>query len=445
MPKKSRKSVQNEVDLFPSFSISNDELDKIRTETYEPTLPLLPLKNMVLFPGVVLPVTIGREKSMKAVSFSGKTSQNIAVVAQRDTNVEEPGFDDLYTVGVVAKILKVIDMPDGTMTAILQGRRRFSLKDIVSNEPYISVTIEPLDEIETVDREQFAVKSATMKDFAKKIVELSPLIPNDAANMLQGITNPQFLMHFIASNLNVDNFEKQNILEADDLDLRADLTLQCMANEIKVLELKGEIEEKVRDDMEKQQREYILNQQLKTIQDELGDNSQQEDIDELKKKAESKNWPQHAKDKFERELKKLQRMNPMVPEYSITVNYLELLTDLPWETYTEDNFDLDLAEQILSSEHYGLDKVKDRILEYLAVLKLRNDMKAPILCLIGPPGVGKTSLGKSIAKALGRHYIRMSLGGLHDEAELRGHRKTYIGAMPGRILQSVKKAAASRG
>lgn len=443
MPKKRRKSEQNEVDLFPSFSISNDELDIIKTETYEPVLPLLPLKNMVLFPGVVLPVTIGREKSINAVNVSENSSQNIAVIAQRDTNVEDPGFDDLNRVGVVAKILRIINMPDGTMTAFLQGRRRFTLNEIVFKEPYIAVGIDLLTEQESENQEQFAVKAATMKDFAKKIVELSPMIPNEAANMLQGITNPEFLMHFIASNLNVDNIEKQHILAVDDLDSRADLTLQSMANEIKILELKGEIDEKVRDDMEKQQREYILNQQLKTIQEELGDNPQQEDIEELKKKAESKKWPQHAKDKFERELKKLQRMNPMVPEYSITVNYLELLTDLPWDTYTEDNFDLDLAEQILSSDHYGLDKVKDRILEYLAVLKLRNDMKAPILCLIGPPGVGKTSLGKSIAKALGRHYIRMSLGGLHDESELRGHRKTYIGAMPGRIIQSVKKAAAS--
>jgi ATP-dependent Lon protease len=432
-----------EIEVLPMFSMDSAEEEKMRNEEYEEILPVLALKNMVLLPGIILPVTVGRDKSIAAVTAAYKTDKILAVVAQRQSDVEEPGLSDLYETGVVAKIVKLIKMQDGTSTVILQGRRRFKLSELTTLEPFIKSKIELLEDLLPENTAEFAAMASSMKDMAEQIVDLSPHLPKDAVNVLNGINNHNFLMHFVASNLNIEVTEKQQIIETDSLAERMELVLRLMSSEIGMLELKGQIEDKVRGDMEKQQRDYILNQQMRVIQEELGDNPQQEDIDELTKRAAEKNWPKHAKDKFERELKKFQRMNPMVPEYSITMNYLEMMLDLPWEEYTVDNFDLDLAEQILSEDHFGLDKVKDRILEYLAVLKLRQDMKAPILCLVGPPGVGKTSLGRSIAKALGRQYIRMSLGGLHDEAELRGHRKTYIGAMPGRILQSVKKAAAS--
>jgi ATP-dependent Lon protease len=441
--RKDRLGNQEEIEVLPVLSMDKEEDDKMQQEEYEDILPVLALKNMVMLPGIILPVTVGREKSVAAVNAAYKADKTIAVLAQRDSEVEEPLDSDLYETGVVAKIVKLIKMPDGTSTAILQGRRRFNVLEFAAHEPFLKAKIEALHDVIDENEIEFLALTATMKDMAEQIVDLSPNIPNDAVNMLKGINNAKFLMHFIASNLNIEVTDKQQIIETDNISLRAELILRFMSNEIKMLELKGKIEDKVRVDMEKQQRDYILNQQMRMIQEELGDNPQLEDIEEMTKRAAEKKWPQSAKDKFNKELKKLQRMNPMVPEHSITMNYLELMLDLPWDEFTEDNFDLDLAEQILGTDHFGLDKVKDRILEYLAVLKLRQDMKAPILCLIGPPGVGKTSLGKSIAKALGRQYIRMSLGGLHDEAELRGHRKTYIGAMPGRILQSLKKAGSS--
>ena len=441
--RKERLADQNEMEEIPQFSFEKEELEKISNEVYPESLPVLALKNMVLLPGVILPVTIGREKSLAAVNAAFKSDKLIAVVAQREPDVEDPMQSDLFEIGVVAKIARVIKMPDGTSTAILQGRKRVKIDEITAFEPYIRSKISSVSDTVPENKVEFDVMALTMREMAARIIDLSPMIPKEATQLLDAIHDESFLMHFIASNLNMDVADKQNLLETDNLSDRAEMVLKQMNNEIHLLELKGKIEDRVRNDMEKQQREYILNQQIKMIQEELGDNPQQEDIDELKSKAENKIWPQYAKDKFEKELKRLQRMNPMVPEYSITVNYLELMLDLPWEEATEDNFDLELAEQILSEDHFGLDKVKDRILEYLAVLKLRKDMKAPILCLVGPPGVGKTSLGKSIAKALGRKYIRMSLGGLHDESELRGHRKTYIGAMPGRVLQSIKKASSS--
>lgn len=431
-----------DMDVLPVLDMDKAEEKKMQQEVYDPVLAVLPLKNMVLLPGIVLPVTIGREKSLAAVNDAFNGNKTIAVTAQKRAEVEDPELEDLYETGVVAKIIKLVKMPDGTSTAILQGRRRFSILGLATKEPFLTAEIIALDDIAITNELEIAALSSSMKEMAEQIVDVSPHIPKEAMSMLKGISNPNFLMHFIASNLNIEVPEKQQIIETSDLKERAELILKLMSNDLKMLELKAQIEDKVRNDMEKQQRDYILNQQMRVIQEELGDNSQ-EDIEELKKRATEKKWPQYAKDKFDKEIKKLQRMNPMVPEHSITINYLELMLDLPWDTYTEDNFDLDLAEQILSVDHFGLDKVKDRITEYLAVLKLRQDMKAPILCLVGPPGVGKTSLGKSIAKALGRQYIRMSLGGLHDEAELRGHRKTYIGAMPGRILQSLKKAGAS--
>jgi ATP-dependent Lon protease len=441
--RKERIAAQNEMEEIPQFSFEKEELEKISNEIYPDTLPILALKNMVLLPGVILPVTIGREKSLSAVNAAYRTDKLIAVVAQREPDVEDPMQSDLFEIGVVAKIAKLIKMPDGTSTAILQGRKRVKIDEIIAFEPFIQSKISSVSDTIPENKVEFDLMAMTIREMAARIIDLSPMIPKEATQLLDAIQDDSFLMHFIASNLNMDVADKQNLLETGNLTERAEMVLKQMNNEIHMLELKGKIDDRVRNDMDKQQREYILNQQMKMIQEELGDNPQQEDIDELKSKAENKIWPQYAKDKFEKELKRLQRMNPMVPEYSITVNYLELMLDLPWEDATEDNFDLELAEQILSEDHFGLDKVKDRILEYLAVLKLRKDMKAPILCLVGPPGVGKTSLGKSIAKALGRKYIRMSLGGLHDESELRGHRKTYIGAMPGRVLQSIKKASSS--
>lgn len=433
----------NDMDIMPVMHMTEEEQDKLEREGYASTLPLIPLKNMVLMPGLILPVTVGRAKSLAALQAASQTGQFIVVVTQKKSDVEEPRAEDLYDVGVVAQIVKTIQMPDQTIAVILQGRKRIHIQSFQFQEPYIAVETVVVPDQLIDDKITLLALSNSMKEKAKEIITLSNQIPNQAIQVLQNMQNPYFLMHFIASHLNISNDEKQALLEINNMHDRAVRTLQWMDEELQMLEVKVDIEEKVRFDMEKQQRDYILNQQLKMIQEELGDNPQKEDVEELVAKAAQMKWPVHAKEKFEKELKRLQRSNPMVPEYSITLNYLELMTDLPWDQCSKDNFDLELAEQILNEDHYGLDKVKDRILEYLAVLKLRQDMKAPILCLVGPPGVGKTSLGKSIAKALGRKYIRMSLGGLHDEAELRGHRKTYIGAMPGRVLQSIKKSESS--
>lgn len=434
---------EEEIDMLPLFSMDEEDDEKLQLEEYEEFIPLLALKNMVMFPGIIIPVTIGRDKSIQAVSQAYTADKYIAVSTQRQLNVEDPMLEDLYEVGVVAKIIRLIRMPDGSSTAILQGRKRFKLEELVQTAPLLKAKISVLSDIPAEDSKHFTAMTASIKDLGEQIIQLSPHIPSDASMVLRNIGNPNFLINFVGSNLSIEVQDKQEIIETDNVGDRAELVLRHMLNEIQMLELKGQIEDKVRNDMEKQQRDYILHQQMKMIQEELGDNPQQQDIEELLTKAAQKKWPKETKEKFDKEMKKLQRMNPMVPEYSITINYLELLIELPWEDFTQDNFDLIQAEEILNEDHFGLDKVKDRILEYLAVLKLRQDMKAPILCLIGPPGVGKTSLGKSIARALGREYIRMSLGGLHDEAELRGHRKTYIGAMPGRIIQSMKKAGAS--
>jgi ATP-dependent Lon protease len=434
---------EEEIEILPVFSIDAEEEEEMQQEEYEEILPVLALKNMVLFPGVVIPVTIGRPKSVEAVNEAYSNDKYVAVLTQRSIETQDPSSDDLYEVGVVARIIRLIKMPDGNSTAILQGRRRFHLDELIQESPMLKAKISVLSDNPIEDQIKFNALSSAIKDLGEQIVDLSPQLPKDASMVLKNIRNSAFLINFVASNLSVEVAGKQEIIESNDVLERAELVLKHMHNEMQILELKGKIENRVKNDMEKQQRDYILNQQMRMIQEELGESPQQEEIDEIKAKAETKKWPKAAKDKFDRDFRKLQRMNPMVPEHSITLNYLELLTDLPWEEFTEDNFDLNLAEDILNEDHFGLDKVKDRILEYLAVLKLRKDMKAPILCLVGPPGVGKTSLGKSVARALGREYIRMSLGGLHDESELRGHRKTYIGAMPGRLLQSMKKAGAS--
>lgn len=429
-------------EFMPLFSVEEEDESKIH-EDYPEVLPVLALKNTVLYPGIVIPITVGRNKSIKAIQSAFDGPRIIAVVSQKDSRIESPKPSDLYSIGTIARIIKLLKMPDGTTTAILQGRRRFQLKEVVKDQPFMLGRIAVLQQKPPANKAEFTAVTNTITDVAREIIELSPNIPPEANLVLRNITNKFFLLNFIASNLNLKVAVKQEILEVDDLNKKAVMILEHLENELQMLELRGEIESKVRDDIEKQQRDYYLNQQLKTIQEELGQNPQEEELDRLVKLAAEKKWPEKIAKAFDKEINKLRRMNPQVAEYSIQLNYLDLLIDLPWEDYSKDNFDLKQVKKVLDEDHYGLDEVKERIIEHLAVLKLKGDMKAPILCLFGPPGVGKTSLGKSIARALGRQYIRMSLGGLHDESEIRGHRKTYIGAMPGRIIQSMRKAKSS--
>ncbi len=428
----------DEPDFVPLFSL--DEEDDAKTgEVFPDTLPILPLKNTVLFPGIVTPITVGRDKSIRAVQKAYEDNRFIGVLSQKDLSIETPGANDLYRIGTIARILKLLRMPDGSTTAILQGRKRFQLNEMLHEDPFMVGLITTLEYDIPKNKLEFKALVSSVRDAARQIIELSPQIPSEAIVMLRNINNDNFLLNFIASNLGIKVEDKQDILELSSLREKASRILHFMDGELQLLELKDQIESKVRVDIEKQQRDYYLNQQLKTIQEELGQNPQEEEVAQLTKRASKKKWPQNVAETFERELNKLKRLNPQVAEYAIGLNYLETLLDLPWLDFTKDNFDLKKVKSILDKDHYGLTKVKERILEHLAVLKLKGDMKAPILCLAGPPGVGKTSLGASIAKALKRKYVRMSLGGLHDEAEIRGHRKTYIGAMPGRIVQSLKK------
>lgn len=427
-----------EPDFVPLFSLEEDDEAKI-DEVFPDTLPILPLKNTVLFPGIVTPITVGRDKSIRAVQKAYEDNRYIGVLSQKDMKIEAPASRDLFRVGTIARILKLLKMPDGSTTAILQGRKRFHLDEMLAEDPYMLGKISTMDYEQPKNKLEFRAMISSVRDAAKQIIELSPQIPSEAVVMLKNINNDNFLLNFIASNLGIKVEEKQGLLELNNLRDKASNILQYMDSELQLLELKDQIESKVRTDIEKQQRDYFLSQQLKTIQEELGQNPQEEEINELIRKATKKKWPKHVQDVFAREINKLRRVNPQVAEYAIGLNYLETLLDLPWMEFTKDNFDLKKVKDVLDKDHYGLGKVKERILEHLAVLKLKGDMKAPILCLVGPPGVGKTSLGNSIAKALKRKYIRISLGGLHDEAEIRGHRKTYIGAMPGRIVQSLKK------
>lgn len=427
-----------EPDFVPLFSLEEDDEAKI-DEVFPDTLPILPLKNTVLFPGIVTPITVGRDKSIRAVQKAYEDNRYIGVLSQKDMKIEAPASRDLFRVGTIARILKLLKMPDGSTTAILQGRKRFHLDEMLAEDPYMLGKISTMDYEQPKNKLEFRAMISSVRDAAKQIIELSPQIPSEAVVMLKNINNDNFLLNFIASNLGIKVEEKQGLLELNNLRDKASNILQYMDSELQLLELKDQIESKVRTDIEKQQRDYFLSQQLKTIQEELGQNPQEEEINELIRKATQKKWPKHVQDVFAREINKLRRVNPQVAEYAIGLNYLETLLDLPWMEFTKDNFDLKKVKDVLDKDHYGLGKVKERILEHLAVLKLKGDMKAPILCLVGPPGVGKTSLGNSIAKALKRKYIRISLGGLHDEAEIRGHRKTYIGAMPGRIVQSLKK------
>ncbi|MEM6319688.1 MAG: endopeptidase La [Bacteroidota bacterium] len=437
------QGIDEEGDFMPFLSM-NDETDETTLKDDIPsTLPILALKNTVLFPGIVIPITVGRDKSIRAVHHAYESGRLIAVLSQRSAKTEDPSENDLYSVGTIARILKILKMPDGTTTAILQGRKRFALGQITQEEPYLEGTIQVISAIEADNELEFTATIASIKDLAQQIIQLAPNIPSEAMVMLKNIDNGAFLLNFITSNLGVAVKVKQQILEIDDLSQKAETVLVKMDSELQLLQLKDKIENKVRTDLEKQQRDYFLNQQLKTIQEELGNNPQDQEYAKLRERAQKMKWPEATKEVFDKDLKKLKRLNPQVAEYSVMLNYMELMLDLPWNIYTEDNFDLKKVKKILDKDHFGLEKVKDRILEHLAVLKLKGDMKAPILCLVGPPGVGKTSLGKSVANALDRKFVRMSLGGLHDESEIRGHRKTYIGAMPGRIIQSLKKVKSS--
>lgn len=433
--------INEDSEFFPLMSTEDEE--EMNNEQVPEFLPILPLRNTVLFPGVVIPITVGRDKSIKLIRDANKGTRMIGVVAQQDVNIEDPTFDQLHKVGTVALIVKMLQMPDGNTTVILQGKKRFVLKEEVQTEPYLKATIEPFKDVKAKEDKEFKAMISSIKDMAMSIIQLSPNIPSEAGIAIRNIESTSFLINFISSNMNADMAAKQQLLEVTSLRERANLVLEHLTLDLQMLELKNQIQSKVRVDLDKQQRDYFLNQQLKTIQEELGGNSPDLEIENLRQRATKKKWSVEVKTHFNKELEKLARINPAAADYSVQINYLELLLDLPWNEFTKDNFDLKRAQKVLDKDHFGLDKVKQRIIEYLAVLKLKHNMKAPILCLVGPPGVGKTSLGKSIAKALGRKYVRMALGGIRDEAEVRGHRKTYIGAMPGRIIQSIKKAGAA--
>ena len=429
-------------ELIPLMTPEDEEA--INNEELPETLPILSLRNTVLFPGVVIPITAGRDASIKLINDANKGGKVIGVVAQKDESVEKPNAKDIHETGTVARILRVLKMPDGNVTVIIQGKKRFKVAEVLTEEPYMNATIRDIPEAKPAQKnKEFSAIIDSIKELALEIIKESPNIPSEASFAIKNIESNSFLINFVSSNMNLSVTEKQELLEIDDLKKRALATLKYMNVEFQKLELKNDIQSKVQMDMSQQQREYFLHQQMKTIQEELGGVSHDEEIDEMKAKASKKLWDKDVAKHFEKEVAKMQRMNPQVAEYSIQRNYLELFLDLPWNEFSKDKFDLKRAMKILNRDHFGLEDVKQRIIEYLAVIKLRNDMKSPILCLYGPPGVGKTSLGKSIAEALGREYVRISLGGLRDEAEIRGHRKTYIGAMPGRIIQSLKKAGTS--
>jgi ATP-dependent Lon protease len=434
--------IEEESDFFPL--LSQEDEDKINKEKTPKTLPILPLRNTVLFPGVIIPITIGRDRSIKLIKDTYKGNRTIGVLAQKDPNIETPEEKDLNSIGTVAHVLKMLRMPDGNITAIIQGRKRFEIEEFVQTEPYFKANVNRLNEKrpEKNDKE-FGALVDSVKDLALQIIEESPNIPSEATMAIKNIESPSFVINFVASNMNISLTEKQGLLEEIDLKARASNALGFLTKELQMLEMKNEIQSKVRTDLDKQQREYFLHQQMKAIQEELGGAGSGKEVEELRTRANAKKWSKEVEKSFDKDLKKLQRMNPGMADYAVHRSYLELMLDLPWDEYSEDKFDLKKARKILDRDHFGLEKVKERIIEFLAVLKLKGDMKSPILCLSGPPGVGKTSLGKSVAEALGRKYVRVALGGLRDEAEIRGHRKTYIGAMPGRIIKCIKKAATS--
>jgi ATP-dependent Lon protease len=433
---------EDEMDFMPIIPMNEEETDADKEMVYPDIIPVLPLRNTVLFPGVVIPITVGRDKSIKAVTDSYKTNKLIAVLAQKDSSVEDPEATDLVGIGTVARIIKLIKMPDGGTTVILQGKRRFSLLEMITDDPYFKARVEYIAEGDVPEDQDFKAYVGTIKEMASQIIQLSPNIPSEAAIILKNIENAAFLIHFVSGNMNTDLKEKQAILEMNDIRLRAEELTRLLNRELQFAQLKDQVTNKTRTEIDKQQRDYFLQQQLKSIKEELGGDNAAE-IHQMRKKAEAKKWPEEARKAFNNGIEKLERMHPSIPDYSVVYNHLELLLDLPWNDITEDKYDLKKAKQVLDNDHYGMQKIKERILEYLAVLKLKGDMKSPILCFVGPPGIGKTSLGRSIAHAIGRKYVRLSLGGLHDESEIRGHRKTYIGAMPGRILQNLRKVKSS--
>jgi ATP-dependent Lon protease len=438
-----RLGPEDEMDFLPIIPLNESEQEDTNGIEVPTEIALLPLRNTVLFPGVVLPITVGRDKSIKAVNDAYKADKLIGVVAQKDSSVEDPEVKDLEQVGTVARIVKQIKMPDGGTTIIIQGKSRIAIDSIISEDPYFKARISRLEEEEAPVESDFEAYVANIKDLATEIIQLSPNIPTEASIILKNIENPSFLIHFISSNLNTDIKEKQKLLELNNIRTRADLLMQLLQKELQFAQLKNKVTTKTRTELDKQQREYFLQQQLKSIKEELGGDSNVQEVKQMQKKAEGKKWPAAAKDLFKKGIEKLERMHPTTPDYSVVYNHLDLMLDLPWDDTTDDLYDLKKAKKTLDADHFGMQKIKERILEYLAVLKLKGDMKSPILCFVGPPGIGKTSLGKSIASAVGRKYVRLSLGGMHDESEIRGHRKTYIGAMPGRILQSLRKVKSS--
>ena len=438
----SLQEFDSDAELIPLLTPEDEE--EMNNEELPEMLPILPLRNMVLFPGVVIPITAGRDKSIKLINDANASGKNIGVVAQKNEEDEDPTKSDIHTIGTVARILRVLKMPDGNITVILQGKKRFEIAEVVSEEPYITAAVKEVPEKRPKKNDtEFNAIIDSLKELAVKIIQESPNLPSEATFAIKNIESKSFLVNFVSSNMNLSVKEKQDLLKINDLKDRALETLRFMNVELQKLELKNDIQSKVRFDLDQQQREYFLHQQMKTIQEELGGVSHEEEFDEMSQRAKTKKWDETTQKHFEKELSKLRRMNPQAPDFSIQRNYLDLFLDLPWNEFSEDNFDLKRAQKILDRDHFGLEDVKKRMIEHLAVLKLRKDMKSPIICLTGPPGVGKTSIGRSIAEALGRKYVRISLGGLRDEAEIRGHRKTYIGALPGRIIQSLKKAGTS--
>ncbi len=431
----------DETEFLPIIADGDDK--DLKNTDVPSVLPILPLRNTVLFPGVVLPITVGRERSLQLIRDVNRGSKLLGTIAQKDYTVDEPEAKDLYEIGTVAEVLKVLEMPDGSTSVIIQGKRRYQIREFVSDEPYFKAAIEVLEDVSSKDDNEFNAIVGSLKDLSIKIAQFSANVPPEATFAVKNIENSTFLINFICSNTDLRVEDKQKLLEIESLKDRGVQAISYLVKEVQMLELKNDIQKKVKTDIDKQQREFMLNQQMKTIQDELGGNPVEQEINALKEKAKAKKWSDNVAAFFEKEVEKLGRLNPAAGEYSVQYTFCQTLLELPWNEYTKDNFDLKNATKVLDEDHYGLEKVKERILEHLAVLKLKNDMKSPILCLYGPPGVGKTSLGKSVARALDRKYTRISLGGLNDESEIRGHRKTYIGAMPGRILQNIKKAKSS--